>query len=169
MNTCPCCYIGEVDPCSKSCTCRYPQMSGGCKRCVKYGSYTQRAAAAKAIVEREAERDRLWTENNRLKAAVGLFELEAVKQRMIEPLECEMCDYKFNGGDLVPICNLCWNEMAVERDRYKAALEKIREKHGRVCGEFELCHHTACASSHASWETADEALRGKEKLEGKME
>lgn len=43
-------------------------------------------------------------------------------------------------------------------DIAKTALVTITEKHGRVCGEFELCKHIACNDSHAAWEIADEAL-----------
>lgn len=41
-------------------------------------------------------------------------------------LECELCDAKFTDGGLVPVCNLCWNSMALERDRYKSVLEWIQ-------------------------------------------
>lgn len=37
----------------------------------------------------------------------------------------------------------------------RAALEEIRNEQGRVCENYELCEHTACASSYASWAIAD--------------
>ena len=48
--------------------------------------------------------------------------------------------------------------LLMERDTYRTALERIRQDYGQVCEEFETCHHPACASSYASWETANAAL-----------
>lgn len=38
------------------------------------------------------------------------------------------------------------------------ALREIREQQGKVCEGYDLCTHTACASSYASWAIADAAL-----------
>jgi hypothetical protein len=46
---CPCLLI---EPCSYACTCRNPTMSGGCERCCRYGSLSQRTAKAKRLAER---------------------------------------------------------------------------------------------------------------------
>lgn len=45
-----------------------------------------------------------------------------------------------------------------ERNIYRMALEEIRTNYGKVCQEFELCEHPACASSYGAWAVADEAL-----------
>jgi hypothetical protein len=45
-----------------------------------------------------------------------------------------------------------------ERDRYKRALETIRELEGKVCDEYEVCTHRACQSSYGAWSIADGAL-----------
>ena len=45
-------------------------------------------------------------------------------------------------------------------DRLRAALLEIRTSYGRVCPEYELCTHAACASSYGAWATADIALAG---------
>jgi hypothetical protein len=48
-------------------------------------------------------------------------------------------------------------------DEYRnlqAALEKIRDEHGKVCNEYEVCTHISCASSHAAWTIAEQALKG---------
>lgn len=38
------------------------------------------------------------------------------------------------------------------------ALREIRDKCGRVCDNYELCDHRACASSYNAWAIADAAL-----------
>jgi hypothetical protein len=38
------------------------------------------------------------------------------------------------------------------------ALNEIKNNQGHVCGEFEICTHESCRSSHASWEIASAAL-----------
>jgi hypothetical protein len=43
---CPCTLIA---PCSPNCTCASPVLSGGCRRCARYGSLDQRTEAALAI------------------------------------------------------------------------------------------------------------------------
>lgn len=43
---CPCLI---VEPCSRNCTCATPVLSGGCRRCARYGSAEQRKAAAEFI------------------------------------------------------------------------------------------------------------------------
>lgn len=48
LDGCPCLVIG---PCNHACTCVDPYMSGGCRRCAKYGSAEQRERAAKRIAE----------------------------------------------------------------------------------------------------------------------
>ncbi len=39
------------------------------------------------------------------------------------------------------------------------ALKEIKDTQGKVCNNFELCHHRACQSSYSSWAIADKALR----------
>jgi hypothetical protein len=43
---CPCLVIA---PCSETCTCATPILSGGCLRCARYGSLEQRRAHAEWI------------------------------------------------------------------------------------------------------------------------
>lgn len=50
--SCPC-EFSNVEPCSDRCSCRQPLSSGGCSRCVRYGSLEQQEAAAQEIVRRE--------------------------------------------------------------------------------------------------------------------
>jgi len=38
------------------------------------------------------------------------------------------------------------------------ALKEIRDTQGKVCDNFELCHHRACQSSYSSWAIANQAL-----------
>ena len=52
MKRCPCEFT-EIEACSSRCTCRTPVMSGGCRRCVSYGSHEQQVASAQALVGRE--------------------------------------------------------------------------------------------------------------------
>jgi hypothetical protein len=40
------------------------------------------------------------------------------------------------------------------------ALQTIRDHYGKVCEEYELCEHPACASSAGAWFEADAALAG---------
>lgn len=40
----------------------------------------------------------------------------------------------------------------------ETALGVIHSNEGRVCGEYGLCTHISCASSHNSWAIADKAL-----------
>lgn len=40
-----------------------------------------------------------------------------------------------------------------------AALQEIKTDQGKVCRNFELCRHTACTSSVASYFIADKALK----------
>ncbi len=46
--TCPC-EFPEIERCHETCTCRDPYLSGGCRRCPKYGSREQRLAMARAL------------------------------------------------------------------------------------------------------------------------
>ena len=65
---------------------------------------------------------------------------------MNEPLECELCPATFEPGGLVPICNLCWNKMADERNRYKAALEAIaNDKEGPFYPDGDPMGEAMCA------------------------
>jgi hypothetical protein len=50
--------------------------------------------------------------------------------------------------------------LRTENQRLRTALETIRRDYGRVCAEFELCDHVACASSVGAWFEADAALAG---------
>lgn len=49
-HVCPCQF---VEPCRSSCTCATPSLSGGCERCIRYGSPEQRLAMAQDIVAKE--------------------------------------------------------------------------------------------------------------------
>lgn len=53
--------------------------------------------------------------------------------------------------------------LLAEVQRLRAALEQIRDRSPVVCGEYEICRHVGCASSHRAWEIADAALRGLER------
>lgn len=50
-------------------------------------------------------------------------------------------------------------DLETENHRFRKALEMIKDE-GRVCSNFELCHHEGCTSSYASWAIADAALTG---------
>jgi hypothetical protein len=45
-----------------------------------------------------------------------------------------------------------------EARRLREHLQTIRDKYGKVCDGYELCHHTACDSSAGAWFEADAAL-----------
>lgn len=45
------------------------------------------------------------------------------------------------------------------------ALLRIKTQQGMVCGEYEICTHESCRSSHASWEIAAEALEKIDKIQ----
>lgn len=55
-NGCPCYVLNE--PCVPQCTCVNSLMSGGCRRCAKYGSLEQRQVKAKKLVNAAADKDR---------------------------------------------------------------------------------------------------------------
>lgn len=38
------------------------------------------------------------------------------------------------------------------------ALTRTNFTEGKVCGQYEVCNHDACASSHTAWSIANEAL-----------
>lgn len=44
------------------------------------------------------------------------------------------------------------------------ALKEIKENHGQVCEEFELCKHVACHSSVSCWMISDKALKDIKKI-----
>lgn len=48
--------------------------------------------------------------------------------------------------------------LATENAALREALVEIRTTQGKVCEEYELCTHRACASSYASWAIAEKAL-----------
>jgi hypothetical protein len=50
---CPCTLI---EPCSRNCTCANGHMSGGCRRCAKYGSHEQRLAKARKLADADTAR-----------------------------------------------------------------------------------------------------------------
>jgi len=52
------------------------------------------------------------------------------------------------------------DELRAENERLRAALQRVRDREGRVCDEYELCEHRACASSYNAWAIADAALHG---------
>lgn len=45
-----------------------------------------------------------------------------------------------------------------QEKRYKTALEKIWKECGKVCEEYELCHHEVCNNSVHAWFISDMAL-----------
>jgi len=50
-STCPC---TRAQPCSSSCSCANPLLSGGCTRCCGYGSASQRLEAAERLAKAAA-------------------------------------------------------------------------------------------------------------------
>lgn len=46
IDGCPCLL---VTPCSDSCSCAHPMLSGGCRRCCKHGSLEQRTEMARHL------------------------------------------------------------------------------------------------------------------------
>lgn len=48
-----------------------------------------------------------------------------------------------------------------EAERYRAALEVIRDHLGRVCEDFLSCQHVGCADSCAACIIAGDALNGR--------
>ncbi len=48
--------------------------------------------------------------------------------------------------------------LEADRLRLRAALQEIRDNHGRVCEDFATCAHPACTSSYVAWYIADGAL-----------
>jgi hypothetical protein len=76
-------------------------------------------------------------------------------------LHAAMC-----GGDIKQFAKEIWQSVveisANEISTLKAALEKIRDEHGKVCNEYEVCTHISCASSHAAWTIAEQALERRE-------
>jgi hypothetical protein len=49
--TCPCEF---GNPCSSTCSCAISVMSGGCRRCCRYGSKEQQEGMAKALINNES-------------------------------------------------------------------------------------------------------------------
>ncbi len=47
-----------------------------------------------------------------------------------------------------------------EAERLKAFLMRIHESEGKVCQDYDICEHVACASSYGAWAYADAALSG---------
>ncbi len=47
-----------------------------------------------------------------------------------------------------------------EAERFKAFLVVIHKNEGKVCPDYDICSHTACASSYAAWAYSDAALNG---------
>jgi len=52
--------------------------------------------------------------------------------------------------------------LAAERDRYREALERVREVAGKVCGTYEVCEHRSCMSAYNAWAVADAYLNDNE-------
>ena len=63
-NGCPCYVLNE--PCIPQCTCVNGFMSGGCRRCARYGSLAQRRSAARRLAAAQAEIARLTAERDNL-------------------------------------------------------------------------------------------------------
>lgn len=60
------------------------------------------------------------------------------------------------------VLHCVWHTELQERIEFlEAALRRIKEQEGKVCENFELCTHRACASSYAAWVIAEAALDGK--------
>ena len=72
-------------------------------------------------------------------------------------------------GTRVQILEKERDKLVRQRDKLAEALQSIKGNQGKVCDEYELCHHRACASSYASWAIADEALAKLEELPGDMD
>ena len=49
-------------------------------------------------------------------------------------------------------------ELEAENKRLLKALQKIVDKEGRVCSEYDICMHRACQSSYRAWAIAQKAL-----------
>lgn len=60
---CPC---QLATPCLPTCTCAHPLLSGGCRRCARYGSDQQRVAHAVAIVAADVAREATTRANDML-------------------------------------------------------------------------------------------------------
>ena len=57
------------------------------------------------------------------------------------------------------------SQIATERvrvEKYHEALKHIKDDLGKVCLEYEVCTHSACADSYAAWAIAVEALAADE-------
>lgn len=51
-------------------------------------------------------------------------------------------------------------DQRAEIARLTAALRRIHDESGKVCDEYEVCTHRACAASYTAWAIADAALSG---------
>jgi len=51
-------------------------------------------------------------------------------------------------------------DQRADNARLRAALQRIHDRCGQVCSEFEVCTHPACNASYTAWAIADAALRG---------
>lgn len=45
-------------------------------------------------------------------------------------------------------------------ERAVEAMKEIKDNYGKVCKDYELCEHLACASSYGAWAVADDFLAG---------
>lgn len=59
--------------------------------------------------------------------------------------------------------------LVAEVRRLREALQTIRDHYGRVCNNYELCHHVGCYSSVGAWMEADAALAGDSEPAGEGE
>jgi hypothetical protein len=51
-------------------------------------------------------------------------------------------------------------DQRAEIARLTVALKRIHAEAGKVCDEYEVCTHRACAASYTAWAIADAALNG---------
>jgi hypothetical protein len=75
-------------------------------------------------------------------------------------------DTRLPAGDVLPVATRMYralkpacNRILVAEEIAVAALREIRQQYGKVCANYELCEHPACASSYGAWAVADKALR----------
>lgn len=66
VDGCPCLLVA---PCTATCSCAYPEMSGGCYRCAKYGNHEQRLSMAAILAIKVDQVKAIMDENRRLGSA----------------------------------------------------------------------------------------------------
>jgi hypothetical protein len=100
-----------------------------------------------------------------------MSEIQAAAARLLHELEIHVQHYGCVDGeegtynnDLKIVARFALDNAAEREVResevanLRGALQTIRDNYGRVCVEYELCHHIACESSVGAWMEADAAL-----------